>query len=364
MPTGPRAEVVSSDVVDESCGPPIIVDLPTRVRDVARTLLGYVIFIVIMVAAILALAFLAPPAIFGGLGSAVGTFALIVLISLLVGVFPWIQRIRARRIARRIFTEDSESNIVQLATRVWEKRPWESGPSGIVELAKLLANAGRTNAIFRLTRPGNFWRVHPTKWAFEPRPLDESDPTFLELAEATAAESAGETGSGFEFTSPDSMPMRRVRRNIRMKGGYLSLMLILLFWGRAAYQFYLSGRPDMKFAIFSFILLIKLFGSASGGYLTAKWYLVSRGLLVDLRGTKGPVPYELFDRMRGILLVCQVNRHTWNVVAAGPRSSQSTIATRREVELILRTWSSAAAPPSAENVGALLGEGDGQDAST
>lgn len=361
-PTLPRADVVDAEAEVEPCGPPIIIDLPTRVGGVMRYLLGYLVFIAMMVLAIVLIARFAPSSIFRRTGGFAGTIALIILVSFVLGILPWIQRVRARRIARRIFSSESESDIVQLATRMWMKRPWGSGPAGMVELAKLLAFVGRLNAVFRMTRPKNFWPVHPTKWAFEPRPLDESDPTFLELADATAAESAGDAESGFEFTSPDSMPMRRVRRNIRMKGGYLSLVLMLIFWGHAAYRFYMSGRPDMIFALFSFILLTKLFGSASGSYMTAKWFLVSRGLLVDLRSMKGPVPYELFDRVRGNLVVSQVNRHTWTVVAANPRSFQATIATSREVEMILRAWSSAVAPPSNENLVALLGEGDGRNA--
>ena len=274
-------------------------------------------------------------------------------------MLPWIQRIRARRIARGVVAEEGDKPLVRMVSDMWEQRPWGSGPAGMIELARLLVEQGHANAIIRMTSQKNFWPVHPTQWAFEPRPLDESDPTFLELADATAAEHAE---SGFEFTSPDSLPMRRVRRNVRMKGGYLSLVLILLFWGRAAYRFYLSGRPDLMFGLFSFILLTKLFGSASGGYLAAKWLLISRGLLVDLRNTKDGLPFLLFDRESSLLLVHQVNRHTWDVFAANSYSHYGTTSTSREVELMLRTWSSPVAPPSDENVWALLGDGDGDNA--
>ncbi|MCA9257466.1 MAG: hypothetical protein KDA33_17585 [Phycisphaerales bacterium] len=333
-------------------GPPLIIDLPTRVQGPVGYILSYILFMVVVVGLVVVVTPLVMTYIPGTqLGVFAYTIALLIVVSLLLGVVPWIQRWRARRIARRIFESEFDADLVHLVTRLWERRPWLSGPSGMIELVEHLTARGDTNAVIRMARPKHFWPVHPTQWSFEPRPLDEVDPSFLELAEATRPENLDEA---FEFTKADTAPLRRIRRNIRMRGGYLSLAIILVFWIRRAVEFYETGRPDLFFLFFSYLLYVRLFGSPLSSYKSAKWFLISRGLLADLRDTKFESPFLKFDRAEGLLIVSQANWHSWAILASGPLGYCGTQATSREVEMALRVWSSPAAPPSDREVGELL----------
>lgn len=342
-------------------GPPEIVEIPVRPRGLFRAVFSYAIFIgFFLFAIIFATRVIGPWGISSQLGSFGITIALVVMVSLVLGVLPWLQRWRARRRATRIVLDDPTASVTEMAGQLMRRRPWLSGAAGVIELSERLAAIGRTNAIFRMAGRRNFWPIRPAGWSFEPRPLDESDPTFLELADAMAAQNAE---SGFEFTRPDSLPLRRVRRNIRMKGGYFSLGLILFFWGRELYDLYLTRRPDIWLALFTFLLANKLFGSTSGGYGGVGWYLVSRGLLLDLRKAKYGVPCRIYDRLSSNLVVYQSTRQTWSVSVANDEYRFYTVATSREVELLLRTWTSDVAPPSADIVRALLGANDGESES-
>jgi len=333
-------------------GPPLIIDLPTRVQGPLGYILSYVLFLVVVVGLVLVVTPFVMTYVPGTqLGVFAYTIALLVVVSLLLGVVPWIQRWRARRIARRIFEDEHDADLVHLVTRMWERRPWLSGPSGMIELVIHLTARGDSNAVIRMARPKNFWPVHPTQWSFEPRPLDEVDPSFLELAEATRPDNLDDA---FEFTRADTMPLRRIRRNIRMRGGYLSLAIILVFWIRRAVEFYETGQPDLFFLFFSYLLYVRLFGSPLSSYKSAKWSLVSRGLLADLRDTKFELPFLKFDRAESLLIVSQANWHSWSILASGPLGYCGTQATSREVEMALRVWSSDVAPPSDREVGELL----------
>ncbi len=336
-------------------GPPMIIDSPVRLRGAVRYLLSYALFIATMIAVMLIIMLYFGGLPFaGGVGSFGFTLAMIFVVSLVLGLFPMFQRWRARRLARRVFGDDPAAPIPDMVGRVMRRRPWFSGPTVANELAVLLAAESRTNVILRMAGRKNFWPVHPTQWAFEPRPLDESDETFLELADATAAENAE---NGFEFTSPDTLPLRRIRRNIRMKGGYLSLVIYILLWGDSAYDFYKIGTPDIWFAFFTYLLANKLFMSSTGGVGAAVWYLVSQGLLIDLRKSKIDMPHALVNRTLCTLSVYQITKYTWTVFVASPWAQFTNTATSREVEMLLRTWCSDVPPPKEEIVAALLSDG-------
>lgn len=330
---------------------PTVVDFPVHPRGIGRRLLTSLAIMIIFLLLLTILGILAAM-VNTPFGLAVVTITFVVVAVGVIGLTPVVQRSRAKRRARRMFDEDPSADVSRLVGRVMHARPWFSGLAAITALSETLVAANRSNIVIRMAGYGKFWPIRPTECMFEPRQLDESDPTFVELADATAAEN---DASGFEFTSSDQLPLRNVSRNIRMKGGYFSLILICLFWCWHAFDSYVTGRPTLWFGFFSVILFIKLFGRATGGLGAIMWYLVPRGVVLDMRKSPKAGGFRLCDRLKSVLVVHQTTRYTWTVFVVDHANDHRTMATSREVELLLRTWTSAVAPPSAEIVASLLG---------
>lgn len=335
-------------------GPPDYIDMPTRLRGSWRVFVWYLFYFALATAFFVFLAIVfRPVTLTSGFGSFIFIMLVAIFISFLLGILPWWQKRRARKIAERIFEDDPNAPLPVAIKRMRAKAPYLSQCAGEVQMAILLAQVTHeVNYIVRMAPEKSFWRVNATDVDFEPRPLNESDATFNELAEATAAEA--DHDAGFRFTRPDDLPLRALRRNIWLKGGYLSLIITFLFWFRSAYDFYQTGSPDFFFFLWSFFFASKLFAPATGGLRSANWYLIPRGILIDQRNLDPETPYFMADRLDASLVLHQQSKRMWNVHVAATHGSGSITATNREVEMLLRCWTSKVNPPDGEVVGALF----------
>ena len=63
---------------------------------------------------------------------------------------------------------------------------------------------------------------------------------------------------------------------------------------------------------------------------------------------------HLFKRRSAILCAYQYQKHQWVVSAADAEAADTTLATDKEVDLLLRAWLSPVPPPAAEQLSDLV----------
>lgn len=196
--------------------------------------------------------------------------------------------------------------------------------------------------------------IEPLRVNFTTASLNESDEQFMQLAEATAAEPVTRDSSGADLqVTPEETAMRRlIRRNLRLKGGWLILCVFGFNFVLSVIEAYMRWRLTFGLFMWPLACFLFLFLSPTGGPLVAKeWLIVPGGLLLRKQGkdrTKSDL--ELFGPQSSILVALQTRKEAWSVIITDGNRKESIILTMREVDMLLRAWLSPIPPPSVEKL--------------
>lgn len=334
---------------DQSDTAPI--EIVSKPESFLITLVGTLLFLPIAIAVGFVLGYLATSfgvtGISGGIvGLTSGLFALIIL-----ALFPFVQRQRAKRIAKQLVQSLPEDMPAEEVMAIFQsKRPILSQARGIETIAHELALFGREEAVARVCRDQDRTAIGQLEHAIEPIQLDETDSAFTELINALdgnvvhVVEDSGDSSLRTTF--------RRISRNVVLKdGSFISMILIVLFILSMIRLFY-KGRASCGTVILTISVLSLIFRPASKSLADDEWFLVNGGVLIRPSFQKSDENRYLITRDYGSLVVSQIKKRKWRVFVTDGEEKFDSLATRNEVDLLLRAWYSPVDPPDEERIGA------------
>lgn len=259
-------------------------------------------------------------------------------------------RFRGRERVIHAARSHTDAIATRIATELEGESPlWDITeiPRRLTETTSSFAKNGHINRIIRLGWAGDWNHCVPFEVQISPRILDENDPVFIELENATNEVKSITTGHG---KAPSSMPrfLRTIARNIEVRiGNWIGL--ILLGNGLA-----IECRLLIKTGVFSAWMAVYGIAFVVLAILTLRapsesnhqWLVVNGGLL-SRRSRFGATQsrLHLFDRRKSLLCLYQRRKGAWIVCAADSETVDSAIITRREVDMLLRAWLSPLPPP-------------------
>ena len=211
---------------------------------------------------------------------------------------------------------------------------------------KTFVSLGHTGLTVRIGRAQDSQPVEPAPWPFEPQLLDEAySALIVDQTKAANAARAGVPSGGLD----ESVPLRLVRRNLRLKGGWWVLVLPALVWGYYAIDAVRSWRIGPGLFFCTVVLLATLFMRPTRG--AHQWLVVPGGLV---RRTGGRFQKQwrlhLFERSSSVLCVVRWSGQRWRVLVADGTEIDRHLVTRNEMDFLLRAWLSPWPPPAAERL--------------
>ncbi|MBN2561983.1 MAG: hypothetical protein JXQ75_13745 [Phycisphaerae bacterium] len=267
-------------------------------------------------------------------------------------------RFGQKRMERRLsdlIGHGSDGDVALLARKVARQSTELTRKQPVSEMVRRLALVGRVGETIRLAWSGTLEAVEPLGVAFDPRPLDQANPAFEEIDSAFAP-------VGEEDHSPHSEPrptqrddvlaVRRIRRNVSLKGGWIAVGILAVFFLGAVWESYKQRTMTWGVPFWGALLVLASYGPVTGGFFgTQQWFVVPGGLVVrKARWRDRTSRVHLFERRTSVLCVNQVRRRVWIVTAADADAYETTVGTKKEIDLLLRAWLSPLSPPSAERL--------------
>lgn len=279
-----------------------------------------------------------------------GGVTLILVVFLLT--WPWRRRTVAK--VERILSKAPQGDLSSIVQDVTQLLSRTETASPIRELPQVLIKHDRTGETIQVWLKKEPPPIEPLTEVFEPRLLDESDAAFDELA--LAADSEGEPTDPNAGDSPghreDLLGTRRVKRNIKLKGGWIAVVGFTIVTVLAGIESLQRGRVTWQFLMWSTALLLKLFLPFRRSlFSTTQWLLVPGGLLLRKAGQRGGgAKLHIFDRSQSVLCAQQLRRGRWLLTVADAEGSETIVATEPEQRLLLRAWLSPLRPPPVEQL--------------
>lgn len=275
-----------------------------------------------------------------------------ILVGLLViPFFQWAIRRRKRRISEMVAAfpqSEIRTHIDSILAR--ENGVWV--PQALQQLLLELARRPFRPSIIRLWPGERLTPVTPLDIAIEPITLDESDAAFDELSEAL-----GDTQQRSTQNRYDATARRRLRRNLALSGGWLVIGIFAFNTLVAVLRALGERAMNEGLVIWPLFLLLMLGGKrqARGLRGACHWLLVSGGLLQQRTGGwRKPPSTHLFTAPRSLLCVYRLQGKQWGFIVADVEGCEVGIATKRELDMLLRAWLSPHPPPTNEQVQALF----------
>jgi len=278
------------------------------------------------------------------------------LACVVIAVPLFVQRWRARRLARAYVLRYPETDLEVLVRQLYDARPHLSKLAVIDGLTAALSAAGRTGDVVRLCDPSRANEVRPLEVAIEPRPLDESDASFLDLSRALEDSSDDVVSSCEKGGAADgASAMGVIARNIRLKEGraYLALIGVLLL--ASSVDAVVKGGITISLVLWSLVFVGFLFWPATDGFVEGKWFVLPRAIVIDFGGRAKNRDIRVLYRSLSALSVYQTSSRKWKVVVAAYGGVFERGLTTKEVELLLACWLSSQQPPDYEKIEGFLG---------
>lgn len=316
-------------------------------RSVGQMLLGFGVFVVAGILGVL-------------LGLATGSMIAamlrlaVIIVGGLVKAFLWRRSFRQEN--NRIVQEKNERPLAEIVRDCLGKEGQVCGSLRYrvaVSMRALLA-AGYLNHAIRITKRPMDEAVAPFRLIFEPQPLDETDPTFLQLeALQTAGSADTEAPHDADFNSDTTW--LRVKRNIALRGGWLATAVLLLYVLMLAWRSYSQGSVKWDFVLFSAYLAFALSWNVGAWSWRKQWLAVPGGLILRKAGLRDRGWRVLVFRPRdSILALYKHSRHQWVLCVARDRLLERTVVTKREADFVLRCWLSPISAPAVEKLTDLV----------
>lgn len=219
---------------------------------------------------------------------------------------------------------------------------------------RALLTAGYLNNAIRITKKPMEEAVKPFRLLFEPQPLDETDPTFLQLEALDATDPTGtETPQDADFNSDTTW--LRVKRNVVLRGGWIMMGFLLLYVLLLAWRSYRQGEVRWELVLLCAYLVFALSWNVGAWSWRKQWLAVPGGLILRKAGLCDR-RWRLFVFRPGdsILALYKRSRRQWILCIAREGLLERTVVTKREADFVLRAWLSPLSPPAVEKLTDLV----------
>ncbi len=269
--------------------------------------------------------------------------ALLLVVAAIAGVPWWV--IHRRRVWTRAF-DASQLSIQQVLPRFLGLKWREPNPNTLQMIAYALVGWDRVGHTLRVFMKQEPWPVTPLRETFEPEPLNEGASSFGRLS---ASASGMDDERGDEQSS-----IRRMRRRTRLAGGkfVIAAAVVLLLVG--GFNLYAVGTASVL--IWGLLALVmNVFGARGSITSRQQLFLVPGAVVVRRAGAlQDNWHLHMFTRSTAILILHETSMRGWMVLLADIECCETAFATRREVETLLRAWTSPLPPPPEERLVDLL----------
>lgn len=249
------------------------------------------------------------------------------------------------------YAESDHCAVVREFAQLWA---WSGDRPTITLLPDMLAKRGLVGETLQVWWKAEPDPIEPLSTAFEVRILDEADAGFCELADAVEArgEQANSSTESAQTPTTDQLTIRRILRNIRLKGGWFMVVLFSLFSLIGFWKAFRRGSMTWSTLYWPvFLMMIMFMPVRKSPSSETQWLLLPGGLLLRKPTNRGKaVKLHLFDRRRSMLCLYPSRRKTWCLSVADAEKSEVTTITDRERRLLLRAWLSPVAPPPLEQL--------------
>jgi hypothetical protein len=348
----PPAWPINHPVAMEVAESPLITDVLVKRRSVGRRLVTAIALAIVIIAAGIAASLASSK-----FGSPMAALPIMLTVALVMPITFLLAGKRSERRIRRIVSQTHGGDLATLVRKAAEQPFLNPRRHPVAHaLSRELARCGRLGETIRIQWKRPFDLVQPLDVTFEPRLLDEADPAFQELL--TAVSSSPDPAGAASRASPnadDVLGVRRIRRNILLKGGWALFVVFALFLTQAAFDAYQRRAITPGLLFWGVMFVLALYGPARGGWFgTRQWLLAPASLVVRKAKPRDETSQlHLFERRKSVLCLQRQKKGPWLIAVADAEGSEQTIATNTEVSLLLRAWLSPLEPPPIERLSDL-----------
>jgi hypothetical protein len=323
------------------------VDFPSGVVDVAQeSRIGKglpLLTVVVVIPLVLGIA-----AICSILGlSAVVVFLMIAAVLVVVFLLYFS---RARRIAHRhatLLVEFAKESMTPSNVRAFLSATALWNPSdALKEATRRLAAGGHHGYTIRIGPHASLEPVRPLAVQFEPMSLDETDIAFQQVS-ASADEPCV---AAVVDTNEDRQMLRRVQRNVRLKGGWWIAVIFGLIVAGKSFGAYRAGRVTADLIMMFGLFLAVLFVPMNFGGVASEFWAVPGGLLVRRSRWRRGLCLILFTRDCSTVCCYREYGNRWRLIASDGENIETTIGTSTEMTFALRAWYSPLPPHTIEQL--------------
>jgi hypothetical protein len=217
--------------------------------------------------------------------------------------------------------------------------------------AKHLASTGFAGTIFRLWRKVRPPPIQPLCVPFEPKPIDESDAAFVQLAEAGVSNGPEQRAGGAVKSAREPVLPPVLHRNIRLKGGYWIIALYVPLLAIGTLESFSRGTISFSLAFWGlWLLAFLLMPARTSSSMKKQWLMLPGGLLLREATKSTASNLLLFDATSSVLVAIQRPKKLWTLVVSDGRSEGWLNVTETEASVVLRAWCSPLRPPSVEHL--------------
>ncbi len=216
-----------------------------------------------------------------------------------------------------------------------------SAGSALAGSAIALAERGWNGWVVVATESEATLFLEPISQPFEPRQIDEADPSFNALQDAAEVGNAG--GAALPITGGFAAAMRR---NIRLRGGWPIVAVILSCVALLILIAMMARVSIWVLAICVIWTAIVLLIPHRKRFLGLhQWFVVPGGLLLRRASwLNSRVELQLFRR-HDCALAALLTRNVSQVAVSDGNKTQTMLVTRSELNIVLRAWLSPLEPP-------------------
>lgn len=294
-----------------------------------------------------------------GIGSSWGANSEL-LFAIILGVpivlfLVWFMRKRlshVRKIAKQLAAAWPDESDASMIHEALDRRPSGTELHLFQELSKVLALRGFRGRIFRLRYAPTAPTINPFEVSFEPRILDESDATFIELLDAIDSGKGKDAGGMEGIEARDRFVRLSVRRKFKLMDKHWLLIILAFPVLIEAIKSYRHRQVSLTLLVFSFSFLVQLFSFPGSNWKFPHAHFLPGGILMAAASSlpKRKSRLRLMSRDRCVMFVIQRKQSIWEIIVSDGEDVGVARATLAEANVLLRAWLSPVPPPPEEMV--------------
>ncbi len=276
------------------------------------------------------------------------------VVGVLVGLAMHRARVERKEEIRGAFVDSSTpSEVMASMMSMLREHEWMRSSSFDATVAEAIWEGGARGIIVRAVTKRELWNIDPIANWFEAAELDEASPGFDVLAGVEREADDADEVSG---AMGDRVVPRRMMRNVRMAGGWVSFVIPGLFFVRELVECVQTRQATVMLAVFGLLSLLTIFGGRFSTLYPEQWLVVPGGILLR-RPARGRESWMIARLVRDecVLFARQTDGQSWIVYVSDGQETHEEHVTEEEVKVLLRAWTSPHEPPALERLSDLAG---------